>query len=132
MSDYVQLAKKLVDAYNNKDVNTFIDMYAEGANVVFPDLATPTIDEMREEFHEILEIFPDRHFEVTRIVATDKGAVVECLFKGKNLGSFLGNPPSNRDVENPIVHIYDFEDDKVVRQRTYANYMILMQQLSRE
>ena len=66
------------------------------------------------------------------MVATDKGAVVECLFKGKNSGSFLGNPPSNRTVENPIVHIYDFMDGKVVRQRIYANYMILMQQLSGE
>ena len=130
MSEYVKLAQKVVDAYNNKDVDAFIDMYADGADVVFPDLSAPNREEMVTEFHEIIEALPDRHFDVSRIVATEKGAMVECITKGKNTGPLFGNPPSNRELAVPMIHVYDFIDGKIVRQRTYANYMIMMQQLS--
>ena len=132
MSDYVKLAKKVIDAYNNQDVDAFIGMYAEGADVEFPDQARPNREEMRAEFHEIIEAIPDRHFDVTRICATDKGAMVECITKGTNTGSLFGNPPTGKKLAVPFVHIYDFEDGKVVRQRTYTNYQMLMQQLMGE
>jgi len=132
MSDYVKLAKKVVDAYNNKDVDAFIGMYAEGADVVFPDLAAPNRDEMIAEFHEIIEAIPDRRFDVSRIVTTEKGAMVECITKGKNTGSLFGMPATNRELALPMIHVYDFEDGKVVRQRTYANYQMMMQQLMGE
>ncbi len=132
MSDYVKLAQKVVDAYNNKDVDTFIGMYAEGADVVFPDLATPNRDEMISEFHEIIEALPDRHFDVSRIVATEKGAIVECITKGTNTGPLFGMPPTNRKAAFPMIHVYDFENSKIVRQRTYANYQLMMQQLMGE
>ena len=132
MSGYVKLAQKVVDAYNNKDVEAFLNMYAEGADVVFPDLAAPNREEMRVEFHEIILAIPDRRFDVSRIVATEKGAMVECITKGKNTGPLFGNPPTNKELAFPMIHVYDFEDGKVVRQRTYANYQIMMQQLMGE
>ena len=132
MSDYVKLAKKVVDAYNNKDVEAFLDMYAEDADVVFPDLTAPNREELRAYFHKIIEAVPDRHFDVTRIVATEKGAIVECVIKGKHTGKLMGIPPTNREVALPLVHIYDFKDGKIVRWRAYANYQMLMQQLMGE
>ena len=132
MKDYVKLAQKVVDAYNDKDVDAFIDMYAVDADVVFPDLSAPNREEMVTEFHEIIEALPDRHFDVSRIVATEKGAMVECSTKGKNTGSLFGMPATNRELALPMIHVYDFEDGKVVRQRTYANYQLMMQQLTGE
>ena len=132
MSDNVKLAQKVVDAYNNKDVEAFIGMYALGADVVFPDQSAPNREEMRVEFHEIILAIPDRHFDVSRIVATEKGAMVECITKGKNTGSLFGMPPTNRELALPMIHVYDFDDGKVTRQRTYANYQMMMQQLMGE
>jgi len=132
MPEYVKLAQKVVDAYNSKDVEAFIGMYAEGADVVFPDLAAPNREEMIAEFHEIIEAIPDRHFDVSRIVATEKGAMVECITKGTNTGSLFGMPPTNKELALPMIHVYDFEKGKVVRQRCYSNYQILMQQLAGE
>ena len=113
-------------------VNTFMIWTFHDVDVVFPDLATPNKEEMRIELREIIEAVPDRRFEVVRAVFTDKGAVVECVVKGTNTGPLFGMPPTNRSMEMPMVHIYDFEDGKVKRQRTYANYQIMMQQLSSE
>jgi len=127
-----KLALKIVEAYNSKDVDAFLDLYADDVDVVFPDLATPNKEEMRMEFMEIIEAVPDRRFEVVLVLSTDKGAVVECVVKGTNTGPLFGMPPTNRSIEMPMVHIYDFVDGKVKRQRTYANYQIMMQQLSSE
>jgi len=132
MNDYVKLAQKVVDAYNNKDVDAFIGMYAEGADVVFPDLVAPDREEMIAEFHEIIEAVPDRHFDVTRIIATEKGVIVECITKGRDIGPLFGNPTTDREIAVPFLHIYDFENGKVVRQRTFANYQMLMEQLRAE
>ncbi len=132
MSDYVQLAQKVVDAYNDKDVDAFIGMYAEGADVVFPDLTAPNREEMIAEFHEIIEAFPDRLFDVSRIVATEKGAMVECITRGTNTGPLFGMPPTNKELALPMIHVYDFENGKVVRHRCYANFQIMMQQLTGE
>lgn len=132
MSDYVKLAQKVVDAYNNQDVEAYLDMFAEDVDILWPDLATPKKSDLRAEFHEIIEALPDRRFEVTRIIATEKGAIVECITKGKNTGSLFGMPPTNKEAAFPMAHIYDFEDSKIVRWRTYANYQLMMQQLMGE
>ena len=58
--------------------------------------------------------------------------MVECITKGKNTGSLFGMPATNRELALPMIHIYDFEEGKVVRQRTYANYQMMMQQLMGE
>ena len=51
--------------------------------------------------------------------------MVECITKGKNTGSLFGMPATNRVLALPMIHVYDFEDGKVVRQRTYANYQLM-------
>ena len=134
MRDYVKLAKKAVDAYNNKDVEAFLNMFAEGADVVFPNLFAPNREELRAYLHEIIRAVPDRHFDVTRILATEKVAIVECVIKGKHTGTgkLMGIPPTNREVALPFVHIFDFKDGKIVRWRAYANFQLLMQQLMGE
>jgi len=128
MSDYVKLAQKMVDAYNNQDVEAYLNMIAEDVDIMWPEQETPKKSELREEFHEIIEAFPDRHFDVTRIVATEKGALVECMLMGKNTGPLFGMPPTNKELAMPMIHVYDFEDDKINRWRCYANFQILTKQ----
>jgi len=129
MSSYLELAQKMVDAYNNKDVEAYLDLIAEDVDIMWPEQETPKKSELREEFLEIIDAVPDRHFDVTRILETKKGALVECMLEGKNTGSLYGQPPTNRELAVPMVHIYDFEKNQIVRWRCYANFQILTQQL---
>jgi steroid delta-isomerase-like uncharacterized protein len=132
MSDSIKLAQSMVDAYNNQDVEAYLNMIAEDVDIMWPEQETPMKSELREEFLEIIEGVPDRHFDVTRIVATEKGALIECILKGKNTGPLFGNPPTNNEFAVPMIHVYDFEDDKINRWRCYANFQILTQQLMGE
>ena len=129
VSNYVELAQKMVDAYNNQDVEAYLNLIAEDVDIIWPAQETPKKKELREEFHEIIEGVPDRHFKVIRIIATEKGALVECMLKGKNTGSLFGQPPTNNEFAVPMIHIYDFKDDQIARWRCYANFQILTQQL---
>ncbi len=99
-----------------------------GANVAFPDLTAPNKEEI--EFEEMIEAVPDRRFDVVRVVSTDKGAIVECVVKGKNTGPLSSMPPSDKSFEMPMAHVIDFENGKVKRYRFYANYQLMLQQLS--
>ena len=134
MNVNVRLARKAIDAYNNKDVEAFLDMFAEGADVMFPNLFAPNREELRAYLHEIIKAVPDRRFDITRILATQKTAIIECTIKGKHTGTgkLMGIPPSNRNVALPFVHIFDFKDDKIVRWSAYANYQMLIHQLKGE
>ena len=51
---------------------------------------------------------------------------------GKNTGPLFGMPPTNKELAMPMIHVYDFEDDKINRWRCYANIQILTKQLMGE
>jgi len=125
-------ALKILEAYNSQDVDAYVDYFSDEVDVWWPDGATPDKEELRPEFGEIIEAFPDRRFDLVRMVSTDQTVIVECVIKGTNRGELYGMPPTNKTIEMPMVHIYDFEAGKVKRWRCYANFQTMMQQLSDE
>ena len=131
-SENEKIALKIIEAYNSQDVDTFVDYFSDEVDVWWPDGATPDKEELRPEFGEIIEAFPDRRFDLVRMVSTDQTVIVECVVKGTNRGELFGMPPTNKTMAMPMVHIYDFEAGKVKRWRTYANFQTMMQQLSSE
>jgi len=131
-SENEKIALKIIDAYNSQDVDAYVDYFSDNVDVWWPDGATPDKEELRTEFAEIIEAFPDRRFDLVRMVSTDKTVIAECVVKGTNMGELFGMPPTNKTIEMPMVHIYDFEAGKVKRWRTYANFQTMMQQLSSE
>jgi steroid delta-isomerase-like uncharacterized protein len=131
-SENEKIALKIIEAYNSQDVDVYVDYFSDDVDVWWPDGATPDKEELRTEFGEIIEAFPDRRFDLVRMVSTDKTVIAECVFKGTNRGELFGMPATNNSIEMPMVHIYDFEAGKVKRWRVYANYQTMMQQLSSE
>ena len=131
-SENEKIALKIIEAFNSQDVDAYVDYFSDDVDVWWPDGATPDKEELRTEFGEIIEAFPDRRFDLVRMVSTDKTVIAECVVKGTNRGELFGMPPTNKTMEMPMVHIYDFEAGKVKRWRTYANYQTMMQQLSSE
>ena len=132
MSENEKIALKIIDAYNSQNVDAYVDYFSDNVDVLWPDGATPDKEELRTEFAEIIEAFPDRRFDLVRMVSTDQTVIAECMVKGTNRGELYGMPPTNKTIEMPMVHIYDFEAGKVKRWRSYANFQTMMQQLSSE
>jgi len=68
-------AQKIIEAYNSQDVDAFVDHFSDEVDVLWPDGATPDKEELRPEFGEIIEAFPDRRFDLVRMVSTDKTVI---------------------------------------------------------
>ncbi len=132
LTENEKIALKIIEAYNSQNVDAYVDYFSDDVDVWWPDGATPDKEELRTEFGEIIEAFPDRRFDLVRMVSTDKTVIAECVVKGTNRGELFGMPPTNKKMAMPMVHIYDFEAGKVKRWWAYANYQTMMQQLSRE
>lgn len=131
-SENERIALNIIEAYNSQDVDAYVESFADDVDIWWPDGATPDKEELRKEFGEMITAFPDRRFDLVRMVSTDNTVIAECIIKGTNWGELFGTPATNNTVEMPMVHIYDFEVGKVKRWRAYANYQTMMQQLSSE
>jgi len=125
-----RIAKKIIQAYNDKNLESWLSYFAEDSIVIWPDDVKPSLDELREEFIEIADAIPDRKFTVDRIVSRGNTVLIELVVSGTQKGELFGMPASNKSFEMPMAQVIDIEKGKVNRYRFYANYQTLLQQLS--
>src|SRR5882757_6812316 len=57
--------------------------------------------------------FPDIKWAIEDLIADGNKVVVRWSWKGTNKGEFRGFPPSNKEVSNHAIAIYQFSGDKV-------------------
>ncbi len=60
---------------------------------------------------------------------TGDAAVLRMIFRGTDTGGYVGRSPTGRLVEEWVVTIMHFEDDKVVREWIGADKLALFIQL---
>jgi steroid delta-isomerase-like uncharacterized protein len=65
------------------------------------------------------EAFPGAAAEYRNWVGNDDCVVLEFTFRGVNMGSFSGRPPTGKSVEIPMCVIYDVKDGTIRRARLY-------------
>jgi predicted ester cyclase len=63
------------------------------------------------------------------IAEADK-VVIRSLFRGTHQGEFFGVPPTGKQVETPVIVIYQVAGDKIAQFWMQADVMGLMQQLT--
>ncbi len=59
----------------------------------------------------------------------DDTVVLRMMFRGTDTGGYVGRPPTGRNVEEWVVDIMHFEDDKVVSEWIGADKLGLFIQL---
>jgi len=106
-SENEKIALNIIEAYNSQDVDAYVESFADHADIWWPDGATPDKEELRTEFGEMITAFPDRRFDLVRMVSTDNMVIAEGIIKGTNRGELFGTPVTNNTAEMPMVHIYD-------------------------
>ena len=73
--------------------------------------------------------FPDWKEVVNLVVAEGDYVVLHYVSTGTNLGSFLGNPPTNKEVRINEMTIFRIVDDKIAEQWLLPDILSLNQQL---
>lgn len=75
------------------------------------------------------EVFADAHLDMTRVTVDGSRAAVEWLFRGRHIGSLLGESPSGRNVALPMAGIFEVADGEIRGVDLYYDALGLLRQL---
>jgi steroid delta-isomerase-like uncharacterized protein len=131
MSDNEKAILKSYEAFNNRDINGFLEVYADDLTINLPSGRTAKgKDYARKWYHGIIESFPDCRYRVERTASKGNTVWLEVTSIATHTKEYLGIPASNKQFEFNMAIILDFEDGKVKRSTEYANMERLRKMLS--
>lgn len=120
---------KMIEAFNKQDIDSWIDYFADDADVVGPDGERMDKDKLRNYYLGVFKAFPDGRFGIERMMSKDDSIVVEIFGRGTQKGEYFGIPATNKRIELPMTFIMDFKDGRVKRWRAYYYYQKFVSQI---
>ncbi len=75
------------------------------------------------------QAFPDLRLDVEELIVAGETVVLRVTFRGTDTGGYVGRTPTGRAVEEWVVTIMHFEEDKVAREWIGADKLGLFIQL---
>jgi predicted ester cyclase len=107
--------------------------FARLPELVAADYVGPQGDRGPAGFQEGVESlragFPDIHFRIEELIAEGDRVVVRWTWSGRHTGSFRGFSPSNQEVNNSGIAIYQLRESKLVRGWLETDRLGAMQQM---
>jgi steroid delta-isomerase-like uncharacterized protein len=73
--------------------------------------------------------FPDFRFQPEVMHHSDDAVIVEGRFSGTHEGSWRGLPATGRKVDFPLIIVFQFEEERMVCERTYFDIGTPLRQL---
>ncbi len=120
-----QVRKFVDEVWNGRNYEAAIDLYSEKYTNPFGVGPSARIEPVRR-YHEA---FPDLHLDVEELIVAGDTAVLRMTFRGTDTGGYVGRAPTGRVVDEWVVSIMHFEDNKVVREWIGADKLGLFIQL---
>jgi SnoaL-like polyketide cyclase len=121
----MQVRTFVEQVWNGKNYAAVADLYAE--NYVNPFGTGPAA--RAEPIRRYHQAFPDLQFDVEELIVAGDTVVLRATLRGTGTGGLLGRPPSGRSIEDWVVTIMHFEEDRVVSEWIGADNLGLFIQL---
>lgn len=80
-------------------------------------------------FTLMFSAFPDMHFTIRQQLAEGDQVMTHKTFHGTHQGSFLGIPPTGKQVSFDVIDILTVSEDRISEHWTVSDLLSLMQQL---
>ena len=90
------------------------------------------IDSLQIHEKEHREAFPDWKEDIKHIVADRDLVVIHFVSRGTNEGSFLGNPPTGKQIQINEMSIFRIADGKIAEQWLLPDIFSMQQQLAQK
>lgn len=132
----VKSAQKLIDAFNRKDIDAYIDVYA--TDVVYHGSGRNgdmTRSNIKEFFKTVFQAFPDGKLKVEHLFGNDDLVVYQLMFTGKQTGDWaaMGDSPgimaTNKMVKCRSIGFQKYKDGKIVEEWENFDDLALLKQL---
>ncbi len=131
----IRITRKLFDSLNSHDVNENIQYLANDVKTTGTG-APKVLDKegSRAYTQQFMDAFPDLHFDVKEIIAQGDWVAATWTARGTHNAPLVSPggdtiPPTHKKTEVPGSTIFQFKNDKVVRQEIYWDMMTLLMQL---
>jgi predicted ester cyclase len=113
------------EVWNRRNYDAAGDLFSQAYENPFGTGPAARVEPIRR-YHAA---FPDVHLEIEELIVSGDTVVLRMTFRGTDTGGYLGREPTGRPVEEWVVDILHFEDDRVVREWIGADKLGLFIQL---
>jgi steroid delta-isomerase-like uncharacterized protein len=128
--DYLDTAKRYLDAWNTHDADAILKTFAAAGTYSDPTTGEIWGDAIGANAKRLWSAFPDLSFEIVSIAEADASrVVVEWIMKGTNTESFQGLPPTGRSVSLPGVDVIEIGGDGIKAVKGYFDTRAVPDQL---
>ena len=118
--------RKFVEAvWNGRDYDAAAGLYGDRYENPFGSGPAARVEPIRR-YHQA---FPDVRLDIEELIVAGDTVTLRMTFRGTDTGGYLGRPPTGRSVEEWVVDIMHFEEDRVVREWIGADKLGLFIQL---
>lgn len=129
------IANSLYEAYNDRDFERGAVLLAENFELLNVPLGVTLrgVDGYRQFVEGWATAFPDSKVEVSQVIASEEGAVIEFRGHGTHTGPLASPagtiPPTGKQVEVPFCDVMKIKDGKITSLHSYYDSATLMGQL---
>jgi len=121
----MQVRNFVEEVWNGRSYEAASHLYSENYVNPFGTGPSARVEPIRR-YHQA---FPDLHLEIEELIVAGDTVVLRMKFRGTDTGGYLGRSPTGRPVEEWVVDIMHFEEDKVVSEWIGADKLGLFIQL---
>jgi steroid delta-isomerase-like uncharacterized protein len=129
------IARAEVDKYNAHDLDGLAALFSSDAEIINVPTGVSGRGQKtaRDSAQTLLTAFPDGKFEVTSVVAGERGAAVEYVGRGTHTGKLAAAagalPPTGRKLDVRICDVMDIQGGKITSVRSYWDLYGVLNQL---
>ncbi len=113
------IARRFIQVWGNADLDVIDELAAPSLIVRYPTI--PQVIQSSREFRHVLagfrSAFPDASLQVEEEVAEGDRVAIRWSFAGTHKGTFMGIPPTGREVTWTGITIYRIVDGRVVQEQ---------------
>jgi len=120
-----QVRRFVDEVWNARNYEAAADLYGEGYVNPFGIGPSARVEPIRR-YHQA---FPDLVLDVEEVIVAGDSVVLRATFRGTDTGGYLGRAPTGRSVNEWVVTIMHFADDRVVTEWIGADKLGMFIQL---
>jgi len=112
----IELAKNLIDEFNNGNVDIWRDLCASEFAYFQPSETTKplSLEQTIEASQMIYEGFPDYSWNIQELIAKGDRVIARTNFTGTNEGGYRNYPITSKKIKLSIISILRFKDGKCI------------------
>jgi len=122
------LIRRYVDTWNRGDFDSLCEFWA-------PDMRHHTraraqgYEEVKSVVKAFMQAFPDLRFQIDDIVAEGNRVVTRMTAHATHSGSYMGLPPTGREIHCTVLGIARLEDGKIAEHWGVTDELAMMSQI---